>query len=334
MTSDDLPHTAAPSAATLPASTRLGAVHLTVSDLARSAAWYRDVAGLQIREQGEGTAALGAGGADLVVLHELPGALPGGPRAGLFHIALLHDSRAELGHALRRIAASGEPLTGACRSRRVPRRSTCATPTTTAWRSTPTDRARRGRRPLPGARVGMFTAPLDLEDLLAGVATDAPRPQAGPGLAIGHVHLQVSDVAPALGFYRDALGLELMVAMPGAAFLAAGPATTTISASTAGRARVLRPRRPAAPGCGAGRSSSATRARSRTWQSGCARTVSLRPRRTAGSSCAILGDRAADQRLSARVRCRGPRARQPAHVLEVQVQADGRSSSISAIAPG
>jgi catechol 2,3-dioxygenase len=50
-----------------------------------------------------------------------------------------------------------------------------------------------------------------------------PRPPVG----IGHVHLRVSDLALATGFYRDALGFEVTAygpdfGLPGAAFLAAG----------------------------------------------------------------------------------------------------------------
>ena len=65
--------------------------------------------------------------------------------------------------------------------------------------------------------------PLDLDGLLATVAGEEPRPVAGPGLAIGHVHLHVGDLERGLGFYRDVLGFELMAFIPGAAaFVAAG----------------------------------------------------------------------------------------------------------------
>ena len=139
------------------------------------------MAGLQIREQGEGTAALGAGGEDLVVLHEHPGARPGGRHAGLFHIALLHDSRAELGHALRRIAASGEPLTGAS-DHGVSEALYLRDPDHNGVEIY-ADRPREAwPAPAPATRVGMFTAPLDLDDLLARVASRrrrARRPEPG-----------------------------------------------------------------------------------------------------------------------------------------------------------
>ena len=43
-----------------------------------------------------------------------------------------------------------------------------------------------------------------------------------PAVKIGHVHLKVSDLDRALGFWRDILGFEVMQTRPGAAFLSAG----------------------------------------------------------------------------------------------------------------
>ena len=49
--------------------------------------------------------------------------------------------------------------------------------------------------PGPGARVGMFTAPLDVEDLLRAAPGPEPPRHAGPGLTLGHVHLHVGGRA-------------------------------------------------------------------------------------------------------------------------------------------
>ena len=46
----------------LPATTSMGAVHVTVADLERSLAYYRDTVGLAVLEDGSGAASLGAGG--------------------------------------------------------------------------------------------------------------------------------------------------------------------------------------------------------------------------------------------------------------------------------
>ena len=42
------------------------------------------------------------------------------------------------------------------------------------------------------------------------------------GVRIGHVHLKISNIDRALGFWRDVLGFEVMQRRPGAVFLAAG----------------------------------------------------------------------------------------------------------------
>jgi catechol 2,3-dioxygenase len=40
---------------------------------------------------------------------------------------------------------------------------------------------------------------------------------------VGHVHLNVTDIAPAEAFYKDALGFDIKMAMPGSAsFLSVG----------------------------------------------------------------------------------------------------------------
>jgi catechol 2,3-dioxygenase len=67
--------------------------------------------------------------------------------------------------------------------------------------------------------VAMFTAPLDLRDLL-----EEPDDETGvAGADIGHVHLKVSDLERAVGFWRDTLGMNLRARYgTEAAFVAAG----------------------------------------------------------------------------------------------------------------
>src|SRR5919199_2881435 len=68
--------------------TRLGAVHLTVTNLDRSVAFYQDAVGLRLHRREDPVAAMGAGGEDLVVLVEEPDARRAGRHAGLYHFAL------------------------------------------------------------------------------------------------------------------------------------------------------------------------------------------------------------------------------------------------------
>jgi catechol 2,3-dioxygenase len=69
----------------------------------------------------------------------------------------------------------------------------------------------------------LTTLPLDVDDLLAEVDADESFAGLADGTTMGHVHLSVADIAKTVGFYREVLGFDLMVALAGqAAFLSAG----------------------------------------------------------------------------------------------------------------
>src|SRR5947209_11232545 len=72
----------------LPDTLRLGAVHLTVTDLDRSVAWYQRALGLRVHRHDVAEAALGDGAVDVLVLHEDAAARPAGRHSGLYHYAL------------------------------------------------------------------------------------------------------------------------------------------------------------------------------------------------------------------------------------------------------
>jgi catechol 2,3-dioxygenase len=58
--------------------------------------------------------------------------------------------------------------------------------------------------------------------VLAAAEGDSPRPHAGAGLTVGHVHLHVNDIGAARRFYVGVLGLEPMSDLGSAVFLSAG----------------------------------------------------------------------------------------------------------------
>jgi catechol 2,3-dioxygenase len=198
---------------------RLGPIDLTVTDLDRSIGFYQDALGLKIHRREDPVAALGTGGDDLLVLHEDQNARPAGRHAGLFHFALLFPTREDLARALQRLAVTHTPISGAS-DHGVSEAIYLSDPDGNGIELY-SDRPREAWPPPgPGARVGMFTEPLDVESLLRLVEGQEPVPQAGPGLGLGHMHLHVGDLAEAVRFYRDRLGLEEMARYPGAAFLA------------------------------------------------------------------------------------------------------------------
>jgi catechol 2,3-dioxygenase len=210
----------AASAARLPATLRLGVVHLTVSDLDRSIAYYRDAIGLRLHRREDPVAAMGAGGEDLVVLHEEPAARRAGRHAGLYHYALLYPSREELARAALRLALTGTPIQGA--SDHGTHEAVYLPDPDGNGIELAADRPREAWPDLSNLGWDGGPRPLDLDGLLALVAGEEPRREAGSGLVVGHVHLHVGDIERGLTFYRDVLGFERMFSKPTAAFVAAG----------------------------------------------------------------------------------------------------------------
>jgi catechol 2,3-dioxygenase len=206
----------------LPDTLRLGPVHLTVSHLDGSIAFYERALGLQLHDRDGDVAVLGAGGEDLLVLVEEAGAAPGGRHAGLFHFALLFPTRTELARAVLRLASTGTRIEGAS-DHGVSEAIYLRDPDDNGIELY-VDRP-RAEWPPPrhaGDLVDMFTIALDMEDLMREVEGEEPREHAGPGPTVGHVHLHVGDVERGLAFYRDVLGFEVMGRLPSAAFVSAG----------------------------------------------------------------------------------------------------------------
>jgi len=98
--------------------TRIGHVHLKVADLDRALAFYRDVLGFEVTQRyGQQVAFLSAGGyhhhIGLNTWESRGGQPPAPGTTGLFHVAILYPTRAELGDALQRLIKAGIPLDGA-----------------------------------------------------------------------------------------------------------------------------------------------------------------------------------------------------------------------------
>ena len=102
----------------VPAQTRVGHIHLKVSDLDRAINFYADVLGFEvIQRYGDRAAFLSAGGyhhhIGLNTWHS-EGRGPAPVRAaGLYHVAFVFPDRASLGAALQRVLDHGTPLDGA-----------------------------------------------------------------------------------------------------------------------------------------------------------------------------------------------------------------------------
>lgn len=98
--------------------TRIGHVHLKVSDLKRSIAFYRDVIGLELMQRyGPQAAFLSAGGyhhhLGLNTWESLGGPRPPRHAVGLYHTAFLFPDRVALARAFKRVLEAGVELDGA-----------------------------------------------------------------------------------------------------------------------------------------------------------------------------------------------------------------------------
>jgi catechol 2,3-dioxygenase len=199
----------------------MGAVYLTVADLDRSIRYYEWALGLRAGEREDGRVALGAGGEDLLVLDEQPGARPARGHSGLYHFAVLVPERADLARWLAYAARERVPLVGLS-DHYVSEAIYLSDPDEHGieiyW-----DRPREVWEGKVAQRL--TTQPLDTGSLLGelGDPASAPFERLPEGTVMGHVHLRVADVAQTIAFYRDVLGFALMASLgSSAAFLSAG----------------------------------------------------------------------------------------------------------------
>lgn len=98
--------------------TRIGHVHLKVSELQRSLDFYCGVLGFELMQRlGNSAAFISAGGyhhhIGLNTWESAGGQAPPTGATGLYHLAILYPNRRELGDALRRVIEAGIPLDGA-----------------------------------------------------------------------------------------------------------------------------------------------------------------------------------------------------------------------------
>lgn len=218
---EELGSAATPAHAGISPLATVGAVHLTVAELERSIAYYREAVGLELLDRGEGRASLGAGGRELLGLVEEPGARPASGFTGLYHFALLLPERADLATWLAHAARDRVPLVGLS-DHFVSEALYLSDPDGHGieiyW-----DRPREVWEGQVAERL--TTLPLDVDDLLAvlGDPGDPAFDGLPDGTIMGHVHLKVASIPETVAFYRDVLGFGLMAQLgASAAFLAAG----------------------------------------------------------------------------------------------------------------
>jgi catechol 2,3-dioxygenase len=162
--------------------TRIGHVHVKVSDLDRAIRFYHDVLGFDLTQRyGRQAAFLSAGGyhhhIGLNTWESAGGSQPPAGSTGLFHLAILYPSRAELADALRRLLEAGIQLEGASDhgvSEALYLRDPDGNGVELYW-DRPQEQWPRNKQ----GEIEMFTKPLDLKDLLRQApSSDSPSARA------------------------------------------------------------------------------------------------------------------------------------------------------------
>lgn len=154
---------------TIPSGTRIGHIHLKVSDLEQSLKFYRDLLGFEVQQlYGEDAAFISAGGYHHHIGLNTWHSKNTGPApvraAGLYHTAILFPERKDLAIALKRIIEAKYPLTGASDhgvSEAIYLDDPDKNGVELYW-----DRPKEEWPLDENENLQMITAPLDLEDLL------------------------------------------------------------------------------------------------------------------------------------------------------------------------
>jgi len=207
----------------LAADTAMGAVTLSVANLDALTAYYRDAVALTVLSESSDTVVLGRGTTPVVIFKHSPALKHASPRdAGLFHTAILFDTEEALAASVYSVATRRPKTFTGSADHLVSKAFYFTDPEGNGvelyW-----DRDRTDWSWTHGS-IEMATLFLDpngfLQENLTESAVD--QPVIG-GARVGHVHLQVGDVATARDFYVNQLGFSATAEIPGSAvFVSAG----------------------------------------------------------------------------------------------------------------
>jgi catechol 2,3-dioxygenase len=211
----------APPGYRLPEGTRVGAIRLQVSDLARSLRFYETVLGFRVLSKEGRVSSLGnqGEGTPLLWLHDGDDIRPStGGRLGLYHFAILLPDRPSLARFSVHLAA--QRLRTGMADHLVSEAIYLSDPDHLGI-EVYSDRPRESWNS-EGRELVMATEPLDVPGLVKD-AGDRSWDGLPTGTSIGHIHLHVGDLRDAERFYHSSLGFDKVVwSYPGALFFSAG----------------------------------------------------------------------------------------------------------------
>ena len=203
--------------ATSDAPISISTITLTVNNLNKVTEFYQNVVGLNVISSDGKTHTLGQADTALLHLREDPNAKRDSKAAGLFHTAFLLPERANLGSWLAYAAKKGIRLDGS--ADHLVSEALYLTDPEGNGVEIYTDRDRSVWN-VKDELIEIDTIALDTASLkMAATQSWSGLPV---GSVIGHVHLQVGDVALADEFYRNKLGLARTAHLPTASFYGSG----------------------------------------------------------------------------------------------------------------
>ncbi len=199
------------------ADTKIGHVSLNVASLDNEIAFYQQALGFVLHRREGNTAALGAGGADILRLVEQPGFKRYRRVTGLYHFAVLFPNRRELARAMARLFVLKYPNSP---TDHIMTKTTylddlegngielyAESPEDGTWSLKDGQYiTRRADGSLSDGRE-----PLDVDELFSHLKEDDKLDVTLPlETRIGHMHLHVRDLHEAVDFYHGVLGFDVM----------------------------------------------------------------------------------------------------------------------------
>lgn len=205
-----------------PDGTRMDTVELLVRDLDKLTKFYSEAVTLDVLDQSGNTATLGHEGVASIRLRQekdLPPAAPGS--AGLYHTAVLFQSPNRLATSLASMAERAAHLYEGSADHFVSEAFYFHDPEGNGLELYH-DRPRETWQFQSDGSVTMGSQYLDPQAFLNQHYNPDALVTGGASAAIGHVHLQVGDIASARAFYEGVIGFDVTFDAGSALFLSAG----------------------------------------------------------------------------------------------------------------
>ena len=196
----------------------LGKVTLAVRDLDKLTDYYQHVIGLALIDKTRDQSILGVDNTPLVELSHRPLGVANPYATGLYHLAILLPGRPDLALWVKHLAETDYWLDGVG-DHLVSEALYLSDPEGNGieiYRDRP-----KAEWQYKNGEIVMSTLSIDLDGLVAE-APDRPFTGLPDGTKMGHVHLQVDEIAKTRDFYSGVLGMDVMVEMPTASFLSVG----------------------------------------------------------------------------------------------------------------